>query len=132
MEQYILRNETGELPVMNKDGYWTNAEEVINFGSVSGFTVRWLFTRLMRHRNSQKLEGVVFPVSKEELEDILEDSKRCVREKRESLNMRLFNCGLFYCNYDYDWTLEVMAHFNRVMAGKLRNKKKVHYFYWFG
>ena len=132
MEQYILRNETGELPVMDKDGYWTNAEEVIYFGSVSGFPVRWLFTRLMMNRNANDLEGVVFPVSQEELYDILEDSKECVHEKSESLNMELFDCGLFYCNHDFDWTLEVMGDFNRTMAGKLRNKKKVHYFYYFG
>ena len=132
MEQYILRNETGELPVMDKDGYWTNAEEVINYGSVSGYMVRWLFTRLMMTRNPNELEGQVFPISQEELYEILEDSKECVHEKEESLNMKLFDCGLFYCDFDYELTLKVMGEFNRTMAGKLRNKKKVHYFYWFG
>ena len=132
MEQFILRNETGELPVMNEEGAWVNAEEVINYGSISGFTVSWLFTRIMRNRNSEELEGIAFPIEKEELYDILEDSKECVHEKSESLVMRLFDCGLFYCNHDFDWCIEVMGAFNRTMAGKLRNTKKVHYFYWFG
>ena len=132
MEQFILRNETGEIPVMNEEGVWTNAEEVICYGSISSFTVRWLFTRIMMNRDAEELEGKAFTISKEELYEILEDSKSCVHEKRESLVMELFNSGLFYCNLDFDWCMDTMADFNRTMAGKLRNKKKTHYFYWFG
>lgn len=131
LDHAILRNKTGEVPEINEKGEFIKAKELISLRKEY-----WLHNRVMEiaiEKTGKELEDLnceYIPLTREELCEILEDSKRCVREKDESLVQRLFNVGMFYSNHDFDWCIEGMIYFNRVMGNCLRNKKETNYFYW--
>lgn len=131
LDQAILRNKTGEKPVIQENGEWGETKEIISLRKAY-----WLQNRLLEigkektGKTDEELNLEYIPLTKEELEDILEDSKRCVKEKEEYLVCRLFGVGMFYSNHDFDWCIEQMKYFNRVIGNCLRNKKETYYFYW--
>lgn len=131
LDQAILRNKTGETPEINNKGEFIKAKELLVLRKEY-----WLHNRLMEigvkktGKTVSELNCEYIPVTREELYEILEDSKRCVKEKDEILVQKLFDVGMFYSNHDFDWCLEGMRIFNRVMGNCLRNKNETEYFYW--
>lgn len=132
LDHAILRNKTGEFPEINpENGEFVKAKELITLRKEY-----WLHNRIMDigvEKTGKKVEDLnceYIPLTREELYEILEDSKRCVKEKDEFLVQRLFDVGMFYSNHDFDWCMEGMAHFNRVMGNCLRSEKETCYFYW--
>ena len=132
LDHAILRNKTGETPEIDpKTGEFIKAKEIISIRKEY-----WLHNRIMKiavektGKTVDELNCEYIPITREELYDILEDSKRCVKEKDEFLVQRLFDVGMFYSNHDFDWCMEGMTYFNRVMGNCLRNQKETNYFYW--
>lgn len=131
LDQAILRNKDGRLPDIDDNGDFVNAKELIALRKEN-----WLHNRLIEigkqklGKTYDELNCMYIPVTREELYEILEDSKRCVKEKDEFLVQDLFDVGMFYSNHDFDWCMEGMTHFNRVMGNCLRNEKETEYFYW--
>ena len=131
LDHVILRNSDGVLPEIDDDGEFVNAKELLVLRKQY-----WLHNRIMEigmaktGKSWDELNCQYIPLTCDELYGILEDSKYCVKEKDEIIVDELFGVGMFYSNHDFDWCMESMAHFNRVMSNCLRNKKELCYFYW--
>ncbi len=132
LDQAILRNKTGEIPEIDSEtGEFLKAKELLTLRKE-----RWLHNRVTEigtkklGKEYDELNCEYIPLTREELYEILEDSKRCVNEKDELLVQRLFNVGMFYSNWDFEWCIAGMKLFNRKMANYLRNENETEYFYW--
>lgn len=132
LDQWILRTSTwDDEPVILDSGEFS-CREVLQLRKEC-----WLHNRVLEIGKSKMgedygdLNCVFVPLSKDELEDILDDSKECVRVKSEFLVDEKFGTGLFYSNWDFDWCLDGMRIFNRTMGSALRSRDECYwYFAW--
>ena len=67
-------------------------------------------------------------LSKNDLRDILEKSKECLREKDEYLVNRYFHTGVL-SSYEEFVIWEQFKYFNRVVGNLLKSDKETHYWY---
>ena len=67
-------------------------------------------------------------LSKRDMQDILDKSKECLRERDEYLFKRYFHIG-YLTSYEEMVMWEQLASFNRIMGNLLRNDNEVHYWY---
>ena len=119
MEQYILKTD-GVLPTLNEDNEWVDATVCVFFREQFWLDniVSWIFFE----RTGESLaDGVIVPLSRDDVRKIIVLSKECVRVKSESFTMDTFNLGLFGSAWEFDFCLECMRHFNRCMSGRLKS-----------
>ena len=130
LDQWIVRNSNGETPSIDENGKWINATECIKLRS--DYWLRNHLNPVVQERCGKNITDMCMefiPIEVEDLEDVIEDSKTCLRERETWVAMDLFDTGLFYSNHDFDWFIAKLGYFNRVMCNRLRSKKETHYWY---
>ena len=130
LDQWILRadNDNVEPSVNQENGEWMNAKQVLQLRKEY-----WLHNRIMElgiqklKKPIDDLNCVMIPLRKEELQNILEDSKTCVSEKSNYLIDEYFD---YYpiSTSDTDWVIEGMKIFNKTISNALRSKNENYYY----
>lgn len=130
LDQWILRGNNDDTEPYIEDGDWVNCKEILQLRKEY-----WLHNRILKigeqklNKPYEELNCVFIPLTKEELTNILNDSKECVQAKSEYLISDYFETGIFYSNYDLEWCLEGMKRFNKTIGSSLRSKNE-DYYYW--
>ena len=132
LDQWILRTSDREEEPQIIDGEF-NCKEVLQLRKEE-----WLHNKIIKigedklGKSYEDLNCVFIPLTKEELTEILEDSKECVHSKSQFVVNEKFNTGvLWYSDWDFDLCLNGMKIFNKTMGSALRSKDECYwYFAW--
>lgn len=130
LDQEILRGKHKHPPLLNqKTGKWMGAKSLMELRKCY-----WLHNRVMnictqRGMDRSELNCKLIPLDKWELQDMIKDTKECI--KAESMN--LINSYFDFCpsnDYELDWVISEMKDFNMIMSRYLKNQSLTEYFYW--
>lgn len=131
LDQYLLRGKYDNISINQETGDWVNAEELMCFNKSY-----WLQNKMMDIGLNKKignteteLNTVFIPLTKDELRNIVKESKEVVQYKSEELLEKYFDIEIFDSK-EFNDILTEMKNFNQDLSRYLRNNKLTNYWYW--